>query len=315
MNHKFFRHLSMVIVIVVTTFSFNLAQSSEQSKSNRLIAYYVFGHSLYTWNAQREPGSTAESTTGYWLGSLAQDNRKSSGGTGQWGQLDYHRIPPIAHYKYVTDTFDPWSRGEFEDQDFTHVIIMPSNFKQNWLNPQQYMEQTERVIDYIASKEPQTEILIYEHWPKPSLAGSIKDRKNLDRAEWDMVLGFTSGKYHQWFVEWQNLILKKYPGLKIRMIPVGPVIADLLASEDYIKNIAYTDLYVDGAPHGTRTKYFLSALVMYRAMFLDSPKSSYAPPPNMIAKEVSNNLKSIIEYIDERLDYYDQKGVNVYLAK
>lgn len=315
MKFKFFLPTLRAVTVLSAFLCFQAAQSAENTKSNRHIAYFVFGHSLYTWDGgpSIEPGSTGESSTGYWLGDLANDNGKLSGGSGQFGQLSYHAIPPTGGISYRTDAFNPWPSGDFSEQDFSHVIIMPSNFEQTWSTPQQYMEQTERVINYLAVKTPKTEILIYEHWPKPSLLEAVEDKKVLDRAEWDLVLEYSSGDYHQWFVEWQNLILKKYPQLKIRMIPVGPVLADLLSSQSYLKNIAYTDVYVDGAPHGTRTKYFLAALVMYRAMFLESPKTSYVAPPNMIAKEVSNNLGSVIQYIDGRLDYYNQKGVRVYL--
>ena len=259
--------------------SSSVADNSQSSNDSGALApvteihYYVFGHSLFMWNTQTEPGSEAESATGYWLGALAQASGVESAGTGQWGQLDYHRIPAEAQWTLETNTFTPWPSGSFADQDFSHVIVMPSNFEQTHLSPSDYMAQTERVIDYILSEEPNTTITLYEHWPKPADAGPIVDQTDLTDAEWSTTKDYTLGNYHNWFVEWQNLIVARYPNANIRMIPIGPVIAQLLNNSPYLANIDYQDLYVDDAPHGSRTKYLLAAMVTYRALHQSNPST------------------------------------------
>ena len=275
-------------------------------------SYFVFGHSLYTWDAQNEPGSTAESSVGYWLGALAQANGKQHGGVGQFGQLSYHAIPPFAQIGYTTNTFDPWPGGAFPGDNFSHMLIMPSNFEQTYLSPSEYMADTARVVDFIAENAPQAEVLIYEHWPEPPLSGVVVDGANLTSQEWQNYRAYTAGAYHDWFVEWQNLIATGYPQLTVRMIPVGPILADLFNSESYLASVSYSDLYADDAPHGSRTTYFLAALVLYRAMYLESPDSLYSPPSATIVSEVSDNLSAVIAYIDERLRYYQSRGVRVY---
>jgi len=279
------------------------------------VDYYVFGHSLYTWDVGEDPNITPESSTGYWLGALAQANGKQHGGTGQWGQLDYHALPPTAHYKYSTNTFDPWPSGDFASQDFDQVIVMPSNFDLDFLSPTEYMPRTRRVIDYIVAEEPTTKVVLYSHWVKPldahlAIGGTIADETNLTAAEWQVVQDYQRGTYQSWFNEWQDLIVAQYPSLSVRMVPVGSVLADLLDNEPYMQSVAYTELYVDEAPHGTRTKYFLAALVMYRAMYLENPSGSYTNA--LIDSTIISNLSDIISYIDQRLAYYNSNGVRVY---
>ena len=278
------------------------------------ISYFVFGHSLYTWDAQLEPGSTAQSSTGYWLGALSQDNGKQSGGVGQFGQLSYHALPPIDNYRYSTDSFDPWPDGvgSFSAQNFSHVIMMPSNFEQTSRTPSDYLGDASRIANFVSSNSPDSELIIYEHWPEPPLSGRVADGANLTRSEWATYNAYTVGGYHDWFVEWQDLIAAAYPGLTVRMIPVGPIIAELFTSQSYLSDIEFGDLYADDAPHGSRTIYFLASLITYRAMYLENPDAGYTPPSGMVESAVVNNLPAIIDYIDSRLSVYNANGVRVY---
>jgi len=244
---------------------------------------------------------------------LAQANSKGHGGTGQFGQLSYHSIPPVAQIGYSTNTFDPWPSGSFVETGFSHVLVMPSNFEQTYLSPAEYMPDTSRVINYVMDNLPNTEVIIYEHWPEPPLSGSVANGANLTDSEWLNYRNYTSGGYHEWFVEWQNEIIDDYPQTNVRMIPIGPVLADLISSEAYMSSVAYTDLYEDDAPHGSRTTYFLSALLLYRTLYLEWPSTEYSPPSGMIVSEVTENLAEIIDFMEQRLNFYNSNGVNVYL--
>jgi len=247
------------------------------------------------------------------LGALARDNGKEAGGTGQFGQLDYHAVPPAPQLGYTTSTFDPWPNGAFGDQSFSHVLLMPDNFQLTFFSPSAYMSDTTRILDYVVAQSPNSEIVLYEHWPEPNLTGSFGDAANLSNSEWRDYRDFTLGEYHDWFVGWQNLIAAEYSNTAVRMIPVGQVITDLLDNEPYMAAIAFNELYADDAPHGSRTAYFLAALICYRAMYLESPSTAFVPPEGTILDPVRNNLPAIISYIDERLTYYNSNGVRVYL--
>ena len=72
--------------------------------------------------------------------------------------------------------------------------------------------------------------------------------------------------------------------------------------------MSYTDLYVDDAPHGTRTTYFLAATVCYRALFLESPDVAYMTPGDMIVDAVRENFGDIVAFVDERLAFYNLSG-------
>ena len=297
------------------------SSSSSSSSSNSsgsaggttdTLRYYVFGHSLYTWDYGGEPGSYPESSTGYWLASMADYAGLEAGGTGQYGQLDYHALPPGAQYGYTTNTFDPWPSGTFAEQNFTHVLVMPSNFEQTYLTPSEYMPRTRRVLDYILAQAPNTTIVLYEHWPETNLAGNVANGAALTAQEWDTYNSYTLGEYHQWFLEWQNLIVAAYPNANIKMVPIGPVITQLLENTSYLSSLSFTDLYADDAPHGTRTTYLLAAVIIYRALYGVNPSDTYIPSSTQVAPELVNNFANLLRDVETWLTYYDQNGVLVF---
>lgn len=273
------------------------------------IRYYVFGHSIFTWDVQQEPGSTAESSSGYWMGSLAQANQLEAAGIGQWGQLSYHAIPADANYTYSTNTYNPWpvETESFASQNFSHVFVMPSNFDQSWMTPQEYMPQTQRVLDWVTAESPNSEVLLYEHWPDTAMLSNIVDGANLTTEEWQRYHDYTKGDYHDWFMEWENLVKAAYPNARVRRIPIGPIISDIVQNLPFMANLNFSDLYVDDAPHGTRNIYFLAALINYRAMYQQNPALDYQPPSGMLHPAIEGHIDQLIPYIEERLNHYAQE--------
>jgi len=286
-------------------------EESDEQVPISLLHYYTFGHSLFKWDFGGEPGSMPESSTGYWLGYLADGVAVEIAGTGQFGQLSYHEIPPQAGWGFSTNEFDPWPDGSFADQDFTHVIIMPSNFEQYDTSAEDYMEDTMRVLDYVVAQEPNAEIILYEHYPEPNLSGAVTDGADLSDLEWSRYRDYTRGAYHDWFLAWQDLIVSEYPSVTVRMIPLGPIVMDLV-EESFFSDVLYTDLYADDAPHGTRSSYLLMALICYRALIGENPDINGGFPEDQIILEIRENSDEILSFIESRLAYYNVNGVNVY---
>jgi hypothetical protein len=171
------------------------------------------------------------------------------------------------------------------------------------------------VLDYVVDQSPNSELVIYEHWPQPNLADGIGNNANmadLTESERQFYRAYTSGGYHDWHIQWQNLIVARYPNSVVRMIPVGPIIADLIENEPYMASAAYTELYADDSPHGSRTIYFLAALITYRVLYEESPNSNF-DAPDYILEEVRNNLPAVVSYIDERVSHYNANGTRVFI--
>ena len=71
---------------------------------------------------------------------------------------------------------------------------MTSNFEQQWRTPEFYMGPTEsqRVLDYLAAESPNSEVIIYEHWPEPPMTathfqiGAFDDSANLTPEQWQL---------------------------------------------------------------------------------------------------------------------------------
>ena len=79
---------------------------------------------------------------------------------------------------------------------------------------------------------------------------------------------FNRGAYHDWYVDYADRLGKA--GYPVTLIPVAEVLAGLL-SETVVSNVPVDSLYLDDAPHGTATLYFLAALVTYSYVFEATP--------------------------------------------
>ncbi|QTD49094.1 cadherin-like domain-containing protein [Sulfidibacter corallicola] len=274
------------------------------------VRFYNFGHSLF---------NHGEQNTGYWLGALAAGSGTISAGNGQFGQLSYHGIPPTPQLGYATNAYEPWPEYppvDFASRDYTHTLFMPSNFEQEVLTPEDYLTDTFRVLDYVEAQEPETEIILYMHWPEPSMIGlGVLNGNELGRADWTTLNNYTrSGNYYDWHRDYQNLLQAARPAYRLRTIPVGPIIADIIETQPFMQDVSFADLYVDEAPHGSPTVYFLAGMICYRALFLQNPSLDYQPPRPDIIPAVADHYTELVLYIERRLDEYNamSNGLNVY---
>ncbi|GHA20620.1 hypothetical protein GCM10008090_33160 [Arenicella chitinivorans] len=277
----------------------------EEASNLDQVTYFVFGHSLF---------NHGEKNAGYWLGLLAQASNTIAGGNGQFGQLSYTSIPPNpdAVFDYPTNNTDEnpwpwWATDGFGGRDYTHTLFMPSNFEQEYLTPNQYLSDTYRVLDFVEQEEPSTDIMLYMHWPEPSMLGiMVQNGNQMSDNDFATYNQYTStGHYYDWHVEYQNLIAAQRPDYNVRTIPVGPIIADIITNEPYMNGVSFEQLYEDDAPHGVPTVYFLAAMICYRAMYQQNPSLSYNPPASDLLPQVVNNYANLVSYIESRLAYYD----------
>ncbi|MFT6103272.1 MAG: hypothetical protein ACJA2B_001723 [Candidatus Endobugula sp.] len=278
------------------------------------VSQYTFNHSL--WN--HVSGINTNTVTGYWVGEFALSSATTYAWNGQYGQLDYHSLPPSPQLSSgnSADVY-PSENTEFSDLDLDNILIMPPNFGQNsdiTASPQ-HIAHAQRVIDWVVSDQMDEggqsgiPIYIYEHWQEAPNNTAYP----LNATQWSQYHAVTTGTYHQWFLDYQNQLASLYPGVDFRMIPVGPVIADILQSSLQASDFEFADLYEDNDPHGTTDLYFLAGLVTYQAMYGQPVNANYTPP-STIDTRIANDFTALNDFVWQRLNHYNQSGVSLWPA-
>jgi hypothetical protein len=187
------------------------------------------------------------------------------------------------------------------------MLIMASNFAQNWLTPEDYVERTTTLLENISVYYPNSRYWIYAHWPETAIVDTFADPSELTDTEFLGYNNYTSGEYWDWHAGWFDEITRLRPHLDLRILPIGQLIADLLDNESYMHSVNFTDLYVDSDPHGNANTYFLSAVATYHGMYRQAPDLVNltipvgAPP---LLPEIAANLEAISDYMQERLPVY-----------
>lgn len=292
---------------------------------------YISGHSLFTHNDSNPPNGPADdyTRTGTWMGLIAQEAGWGFSGGGNFGQIaalnaDWDSNwsaspgPPASgdiQYDYSSNTTTFYPSGTFAGQDFTHFLFMASNFEQVSDTPASWVARTQTILDRMNGQEPNAECIFYLHWPLPDLAGNFVDDTDLTAGEFTTYKAYARGDYMDWHTEWFDLVKASRPSITMRMIPVGPVIFDLLDNESYMSTVTYADLFSDASPHGQQSVYFLAGIVMSIALHKALPDlSSFSVPvgATQVISEISSNLPAIAAYVQARLAYYSDQGMKVY---
>ncbi|WP_111979507.1 cadherin-like domain-containing protein [Algibacillus agarilyticus] len=287
--------------------------------------YFVFGHSLFTFDGGDLATPTLYTRAGNWLGMLALASGTKASGGGIFGQIPGHLAQSAntgVGYAYECNSdiyWDPDMDGtSFEQQSFDDVIFMPSNYEEPSRPVIDSLAPAAELVEFITENQPSADVFIYEHWPDSPLAiQSLGDDpiSVINAAGFSEYNQYTAGDYHEWFVDYQDQVNAATPNTSIRMIPVGPIIADLLENETYMSDVVFTDMYGDSAPHGMENTYLLAALITYRVMFEANPDlTQFVIPATavQIIPEIAENLPEIVNFIEQRLAYYNEHGVNVY---
>ena len=287
---------SLLVLLLFTTFSPLQAQTDIKS--------FIFGHSLLDHRPPLIPTPSDETTVPHWIQLLSEAAGNTYAATGQYGFLPQHAmLPPIAQWGY--DIVPPaWDSdlAPFADADFNNIIITAGNFIQ-WQAPNlpypgqggiTPLSETGVIIDWLTQEEPSAKIYIYENWPDMAgyLTGGTFPPTSSDLTNY---YNYTLGDFHDWWIEYHDSLLLSHPVEEVRMIPVGPILADLFTNT-VLDQIPAEELYEDDAPHGRATTYFLASLITYMAIYDEPAPASYAVP-SIVHDTVRNNYAMIVNHI------------------
>lgn len=278
------------------------------------LRQFIFGHSLIDHRPPAIPTPSNETTVPHWLFLLSEEANHEYAATGQYGFLQQHmNLPPFAQWGYdmVPAVWDS-DNEPFEAVDFNNLLITAGNFMQ-WQGPSlpyfndpngtSPISATRTITDWLNTQEPDIRIYIYENWPDMA---PYKASFPPTQAELLNYHDYTLESFHDWWIEYHDSLLVQRPEHEIKMIPVGPVLAQLML-ETEVGNILVTELYEDDAPHGRATLYFLASLITYMAIYEEKAPSSFVVP-TIIDPILSENYQDVVDFIWERLLFFDTEN-------
>lgn len=299
--------LPLLLLLCITYITLSAQQQSER--------LFVFGHSLVDHRPPLIPTPSDETTVPHWLHLLAEAAGHTVAVSGKYGFLPQHiNLPPFSQWGYdiVTSAWES-DTEPFSAADFSTTIITPGNFIQYQPPTEPYFNEpnltpisaTETIFDWVEDQEAGMKFLVYENWP--DMGGFLSSGFPPSPDEYADYHNYTRGEFHDWWLTYQDSLLATRSEYQVRMVPVGPIMADLLESS-LTDQVAITDWYEDDAPHGRANLYFLAAMITYSAIYAEPVPAAYQPP-SIIHQQIRNNYAAIASTIwDELLAFNDENG-------
>lgn len=248
-----------------------------------------------------------------WAARIANHSGQTYQADGQFGFADSWTIPPLSTLGWadVTTPNTGSSWGTANAANITHVYFTPDNFNMGTQGPTvgvfnggTYPVQIGALMDGWNANTTDPDYVIYEGWPdgggffvEPEVATAQAwiDYKAYALDENPRTVGNTG---YQWYLdEVLSTLQTDRPGDTIGRVQVSKILLSLV-DESYLSSTVPIDYYVDSAPHGNETWYFLAGMVYYVELFKQRVPATYIPEPSVgVASFVTNNLQQIKDFI------------------
>jgi hypothetical protein len=102
--------------------------------------------------------------------------------------------------------------------------------------------------------------------------------------------------------------MNRFPNACVKLIPVGPIISELLDQAPY-NTLAIDSLYEDDAPHGRPSIYLIAGLITYMAIYQEIAPSAYQPPIEFIDSTIIAEYPNLVNIIwSQLLAFNDPNG-------
>ncbi len=263
--------------------------------------FYVFGNSLFN-----HVSGSDTTTVPHWIALLSRQQGQAFTLDGEFGFLrNFISKPeptPNWGFKSVRSGWNN-ERTSFAKSGVNNVIIVPANFIQYQSPSANYeggggpkispIEATSQLMTLVEKSLPETKFYIYEGWAELSgFITSLPPSQN----DMDRYYSYNSSAYHDWYLEYVTSLKKDH---SVELIPVATVLAKLFTQAP-LNQLSPEDLYVDDAPHGTATLYFLAAMITYSAV-LEQPLPTEFAVPRSVNSIVAKAYPEIAAAIPELL--------------
>ncbi len=283
------------------------------------VRNFIFGHSLVDFGVDENVAPVDANRIPHWIHVIAEEAGYDYQATGQFGFLPQHaNLPPAPNWGFTEMPEPVWDGDveDFADADFNTILLTAGNFMQ-WqpadtpypgedgvISP---LTATLDIMDWTTAQEDEMRIYIYENWPDMAPYLADQDNFNPTAAELTSYYDYTAVDFHDWWIDYQDMALAARAEIYPRMIPVGPIMADLF-TQTPLSGIPTADLYVDNAPHGTPTAYFLAGLITYMGIYAEAAPDSYTVPAS-VHPLVATHYETTVDYIwNYLLNFNDDAG-------
>ncbi len=239
---------------------------------------YVFGNSLI-----HHPTEIDDTNVPHWLAYFAAQDDVSFGLDGEWEFLRamVQNLPPDPQWGF-SNVPSAWPRGAagFDAVGYDTILMNPTNFIQYQAPEAAYEGENPKgesplsiTSDLYAAVGQGKRFVIYEGWADMAsfLRSFPPNRRRLGRYH-----AFNAGDYHDWYTDYAAQLQAAHPDTQIELIPVARILARAL-EETGLGDIPVEALYLDDAPHGAPTTYFLAAAITYAGLFGQTPKLATLP--------------------------------------
>lgn len=280
-----------------------MATAREQSNT------FFFGNSL-TYHLEE---GVAHTNTPYWLAQLAQASGRDFAMDGRWGwpRQFPQDLPPEPGWT-IDGVANHWAPQEtdFGAAGFDAVVLVLENFVQYQLPDVAYfpyefqgpnpegdspLSVTLDLFDWVHQASPDSRLFLYEGWADMK---SITGRFPPWERGFERYHVQNGGAYHAWFGDLLDKIARTRPDLEVELIPVAEVFAALMRRGGLLEDVPPEELFLDNAPHGTPSAYFLAALVTYTALYEAAPPLDYRLPAE-IHPEIRAKYAQIVRTITQ----------------
>lgn len=285
---------------------FSLLLSSVFCSAQQTMNAYIGGNSLVHHIVQVNQTPSQETSAPHWMRFIAEAAGNEFTISGNFMSLPFligqNQLPLENNWYFdsVPSGWDSWDTS-FEQSAIDNVVFTPMNFVQHrepyetyefgdtWNTP---IDAADTLISWVTENKPGTPLYIYEGWPDMATYtnGNFPPTPN-EWANYQADAGFT-GSFHEWYIELQDSLTERFPNECIKLIPVGPIISEILDQAPY-NSIPIDTLYEDDAPHGRPSIYMLAGLITYMALYEEMAPTGYEPPETYIAETIREEYPNL----------------------
>lgn len=265
------------------------------------LSQYFFGNSLVNYTDESEVYTNVP----IWMDLFAETAGLSYAVSGSYGFLRNFADWPAPYDQWgFPGVAGAWGSEQigFSEAVFDTILITPANFIQDVSPDTDYFGDTRSpfdavidMVDDLLADHPDAQFLIYEGWAD---MGPFAPELPITTAALTQYHAYNMGAYHDWFLDLIEMVNGARPAADLTLLPVAWILSDLMTG--ILSSVPAEAFYVDNAPHGTETTYFLAAMITYQASYGHQPQ---LPPslPVTIHPDVLANFDAINAEIETAL--------------
>ncbi|MCT4559471.1 MAG: PA14 domain-containing protein [Pelagimonas sp.] len=262
---------------------------------------YLFGNSLVNY---AEGGSFTNLPV--WMNAFAEASGNSYAASGEYGFLRQFADRDAPADQWGFRGVDPaWNSGNsaFGGAQIDTILVAPGNFIQDQAANANYfgdirspIDASLDLLDELVLAQPDAQVLIYEGWAD---MGPFTDTMPPSDSALAAYHAHNMGGYHDWYVDYVDQLNQADPDAQVALVPVASTLSEILTT--VLADLPAEALYIDSAPHGTETLYFLASMVTYTASYGELPTLPDTLPASVDGRVLAR-FDAINEVVEDRME-------------